>query len=38
MFAVLHWPGGWSASELIELALTVVAIAALMLMQPASWP
>ncbi len=31
MFAVLHWPSGWSASELIQLALMTTAISVGML-------
>lgn len=35
MFAVLHWPAGWSTAELLRLAVTVVAIAASLLFAPA---
>ena len=35
MFAVLRWPSGWSAAELIKLAVMMVAIAALLLFAPA---
>lgn len=35
MFAVLHWPGGWPAIELIKLSVMMVAIAALVLFAPA---
>ncbi len=35
MFALLHWPSGWSAAELIKLVVVVVAIAALLLFAPA---
>ena len=35
MFALLRWPSGWSASELIKLVVVVVAIAALSLFAPA---
>lgn len=35
MFAVLRWPSGWTAVELIRLLITVVAIAALSLITPA---
>lgn len=35
MFAVLRWPSGWSATELIKLALMMAGIAALLLFAPA---
>lgn len=35
MFAVLHWPSGWSAAQLIKLAVMMIAIAALLLFAPA---
>jgi hypothetical protein len=36
MFAVLHWPSGWTAAALIRMAATVIAIATLVLFVPAA--
>ncbi len=34
MFAVLHWPSGWSSAQLIKLGVMMITVAALLLFAP----